>query len=252
MPKGKSAAAAAAIIMLAALTGCAVKTAPAETEARETRAPAAASEPPSPVPEDGEEDREAFDGETLFIGDSLTYHLVTRYLEPEGLMGEASCMAAVNSGLPQFFADWWPFWGTKYNNYGVACDSEFDGLSYYTAVLQSAGRYDTVYFLMGSNGSEDVTVEAYMTVIDFLLENYPEATIYMQTPPDCRTGEIDSQRVVDTVKATVEEYERLGETRVRLLDTNSVWGADYCLSDGVHLLDEGLELWYGYICRETR
>ena len=100
---------------------------------------------------------------------------------------------------------------------------------------------------MGSNGSGQVKQEAYEKIINLLLEAYPDATIYMQTVPTCRTGTVNASRVNSCVQATVRTYSDKGVSRVAFLDTNGIWDSGSIMSDGVHLTDTGLEKWFDFI-----
>lgn len=188
-----------------------------------------------------------FDSGTLFIGDSITYHLITKYLKPKGLIGEASYMAAANSGLPHFCDSSWGLKPAKYNGYGCVYSPEFYNLSFSQAISKSSGKYTSVYFLMGSNGSGQVTQDAYEKIIGLLLEAYPDATIYMQTVPTCKTGTVSSARVNSCVEAAVKTFGDKGINNVVLLDTNSIWDNSCIMSDGVHLTDTGLKKWFEFI-----
>ena len=84
----------------------------------------------------------------------------------------------------------------------------------------------------------------YTVVIDHMLEYWPEATIYMQTVPDSVTGVVATERINGIIEEAVAHYEELGDTRVKLLDTNSCWGSGCYLPDGAHLTDVGLRAWY--------
>ena len=113
----------------------------------------------------------------------------------------------------------------------------------------TAGRFERVLFLMGSNSSEYSVVEDYTVVIDHMLENWPEATIYVQTVPDSVTGVVATERINGVIADTVAYYEALGETRVVLLDSHSCWGSGCYLPDGAHLTDIGIRRWYDFLAQ---
>lgn len=69
----------------------------------------------------------------------------------------------------------------------------------------------------------------------------------MQTVPDSSTGAVATERINGVIAETVAAYEAAGETRVKLLDTNSCWDSGCYLSDGVHLTMLGLQKWYEYL-----
>lgn len=114
-------------------------------------------------------------------------------------------------------------------------------MTFAEAVEATAGKFTRVLFLMGSNSSQYSVVSDYTAVIDCMLENWPEATIYMQTVPDSPTGAVETDRINGVIADAVAEYEAAGETRVKLLDTNSCWGEGCFLSDGIHLTVLGLQ-----------
>ena len=188
---------------------------------------------------------------TLFIGDSITHHLSSRWLEPTGYIGGASFMACSNAGIPHYFSDWAKLKNAEWNFYGCSYSKEFENLSYAAAIEQSAGRWDRIFLMMGSNGSGSLTYESYKAVIDHIYANNPNATIYLQTIPDCRTGLALTDRVNSIVADTVAAYTAEGITAVKLLDTNSIWTADCIAYDGVHLVELGLQRWHEYICTMT-
>lgn len=185
---------------------------------------------------------------TLFIGDSITHHLYRQELVPTDTVGGASFMACSNAGIPHYFADWARLKEADWNSHGCSYDAEFKNLSYYKAVEQSAGRWNRIFFMMGSNGSGKLTYESYKEVIDHIYANNPEATIYLQTVPDCRTGTVHTDAVNAIVAQTVAAYEEEGISTVKLLDTNSIWTDECIVRDGVHLSMPGLEKWHELVC----
>lgn len=187
------------------------------------------------------------DSRTVLVGDSLTCHLVAYFLKPKGLLGGAACMAAPNSAVNYYFEDWWPLEPLEQNAYCCEVSPGLEGLSFYEAVEATAGKYTRVLFLMGSNSSEYSVVDDYVAAVDHMLANWPEATIYMQTVPDSITGVVATDRINGVIADTVAYYEAQGETRVKLLDTNSCWGPGCYLHDGAHLTDLGIKTWYRFL-----
>ena len=185
---------------------------------------------------------------TLFIGDSITHHLYRKRLLPMGYVGGASFMACSNAGIPHFFANWARLKNADWNGHGCSYDKEFENLSYAAAIEQSAGRWERIFFMMGSNGSGTLTYESYKEVIDYIYANNPHAVIYLQTIPNCSTGTVRTEAVSDIVTATVTAYTAEGIDSVRLLDTNSIWTDECMAPDDVHLSDLGLQRWHEYIC----
>ena len=172
------------------------------------------------------------DSRTVLVGDSLTCLLIAQWLRPGNLLGGASYMAAPNSAVNYFFEDWWPLEPLEQNTYYCEASPGLEGMTFAEAVEAPAGTFTRVLFLMGS-----------------MLENWPEATIYMQTVPDSPTGAVETDRINGVIADAVDEYEAAGETRVKLLDTNSCWGEGCFLSDGIHLTVLGLQKWYEYLAK---
>ena len=189
------------------------------------------------------------DSRTVLVGDSLTCHLVDYFLKPMDLLCGASYMAAPNSAVNYYFEDWWPLKPLEQNAYGSTTSPGLEGLTFAEAVEATAGRFERVLFLMGSNSSEYSVVEDYTVVIDHMLENWPEATIYVQTVPDSVTGVVATERINGVIADTVACYEALGETRVVLLDSHSCWGSGCYLPDGAHLTDIGIRRWYDFLAQ---
>ena len=193
-----------------------------------------------------------FPAGTLFIGDSITHHLYSKHLKPTGYLGGASFMACSNAGIPHYFAKWARLKNADWNGHGTSYDKEFENLSYAAAIEQSAGRWERIFFMMGSNGSGTLTYESYKEVIDHIYANNPQAVIYLQTVPDCSTGKVRTAAVNEIVNATVAAYAAEGIDSVRLLDTNSIWTDECMAPDDVHLCELGLQRWHEYICTEAR
>lgn len=189
------------------------------------------------------------DSRTVLVGDSLTCHLVDYFLKPMDLLCGASYMAAPNSAVNYYFEDWWPLKPLEQNAYGSTTSPGLEGLTFAEAAEATAGRFERVLFLMGSNSSEYSVVEDYTVVIDHMLENWPEATIYVQTVPDSVTGVVATERINGVIADTVAYYEALGETRVVLLDSHSCWGSGCYLPDGAHLTDIGIRRWYDFLAQ---
>lgn len=201
---------------------------------------------PTPPPQPGQWTG-VFDSGTLFIGDSNTYHFVTRYLQPMGYMGQASAMACVNFGVPHFFSDKYTLTAADWNFYGCVCDPDFAGMSYYRAIEAAAGRYSNIYVLLGSNVSLQLTAENYRQVIEFISDANPNATVYLQTVPDCHTGAVGTWYVNGCIEDALEAMLADGRDNLVLLDTNAVWVPGCVAFDGVHLTAAGYEAWYKLI-----
>ena len=79
-----------------------------------------------------------FDKGTLFMGDSLTYHLIKRILEPEGLIGDASYMAMAGMALTVFSNPAFRLREASWNNNSVRISEEFKGLTFAEAAEKAA------------------------------------------------------------------------------------------------------------------
>ena len=132
------------------------------------------------------------------------------------LLCGASYMAAPNSAVNYYFEDWWPLKPLEQNAYGSTTSPGLEGLTFAEAVEATAGRFERVLFLMGSNSSEYSVVEDYTVVIDHMLENWPEATIYVQTVPDSVTGVVATERINGVMADTVAYYEALGLSLIHI------------------------------------
>ena len=188
-----------------------------------------------------------FSDSTLFIGDSLTYQLIENYLLPNKFIGGASYMAAPCTTAKYFLSSYWVLTPSEDNRYGVACNTEFQDLSFGDALAVNKGKYDTVFFLLGSNNSSYVTRNQYLDAIDLILRYNPDATIYLQTVPNSPTGAVETERVNGLVREAVSAMNADGSDNIKLLDTNSVWNSACIADDGVHLTALGLDAWYRYI-----
>lgn len=193
-----------------------------------------------------------FSASTLFIGDSLTYQFIENYLLPNKFIGEASYMAAPCTTVRYFLSSYWVLTPSEDNRYGVACSKAFDDLCFGDALAANKDKYDTVFFLLGSNSSSYVTLNQYLDAIELILQYNPNAVIYMQTVPDSPTAAVDSDRVNGLVRQAVNSINADGNHNVKLLDTNSAWTSACIADDGVHLTELGLDAWYRYICANVK
>jgi lysophospholipase L1-like esterase len=193
-----------------------------------------------------------FSGSTLFIGDSLTYQLVENYLIPNKMIGSASYMAAPCTTVKYFLTRYWVLTPSEDNCFGVACNSDYSGLCFSDALAKSEGKFKTIFFMLGSNGSDNVTLTQYTNAIKLILKYNPKAVIYMQTVPNSATGAVKTDRVNGLIKQAVTRFNDDGNNNVKLLDTNSAWTAKSVGVDGVHLTSDGLDAWYRYIYNSTK
>ncbi len=227
------------LVLCLCLCGCTPKTQPpAPTVPTETTQPET-TEPTTVSPVEGlhsglKQDG-TFDEGTLFIGDSLTYGLVERYLKEEGLLGEAMYMAVPGAAITCYRQG--PALGVK----AAAYSSEFKGLYMFEAAELAGEKVTAVYLMLGTNASKYATDETYIDMVAHLLESCPNATIYLQLVPYNRSELVNS----DTANARVQRaYEYFAnERRVRLIDTQTAIGYNLA-PDGIHLVTKGQALWY--------
>lgn len=221
------------------LCGCAPQAQPGETVPPEqTAASTEATEATqslaaglhSGIKEDG-----SFDAATLFIGDSLTYGMVTEYLPDNGLLGEAKYMAIPGAAITCYEKG--PALGSKVSAY----TPEFDGMYMYEAVEAYGEELRAVYLMLGTNANEYATDRVYIDMVSHLLEHCPNATIYLQLVPYNRSDRVNSEAANGRVQRAFEHFN--GEERVQLIDTQTAIGYNLA-GDGIHLVTKGQQLWY--------
>lgn len=228
------------LILCLCLCGCTPKTQPplvptvptetTQPEATEQTTVSAAAGLHSGLKPDG-----SFDEGTLFIGDSLTFGLVERYLKEEGLLGQAMYMAIPGAAITCYRKG--PALGDKPSLY----TPEFEGLYLYEAVELAGERVTAVYLMMGTNASEYATDQTYIDMVEHLLESCPNATVYLQLVPYNRSERVNSEFANARVQVAYEHF--AGERRVRLIDTQTAIGYNLA-PDGIHLVTKGQECWY--------
>lgn len=213
--------------------------APTETP---TEMPTEAAEEPAPqwlhsgLREDG-----SFNGSTLFIGDSLTAGLFSSCMNPDGSAGDAMVMATVGASPIAYFS-------------GPKLEKESDFYHYYSwefeGKLMSRGvetvgeDLTAVYFMMGTNFLDIVTEQTYINIVTHLLENCPNATIYLQLVPYSLSPKVDEEQINWRIWTAYNHFSvDLQEPRVKIIETQLA--IDYNLSaDGIHLSDTGYRCWY--------
>lgn len=209
-----------------------VETEPEPTEPEPT-------EPPSwlhsGIREDG-----SFDAGTVFIGDSLTYGLLTQHLKENDLRGDCRYMAIPGASLWAFFN------GPKLiTNGAVYCffTKDFEGMYMSEAVAAVGEEATAIYFMMGTNYSSLATDQTYIDIVTHMLENCPNATVYLQLVPYATDPGVEykeaNRRVMEAYNYFVEQE----EPRVRLIDTMTAIGYNLT-AGGVHLTNEGNACWY--------
>ena len=177
-----------------------------------------------------------FSAGTLFIGDSLTYNLTGSYLPENGLLGEAKITAQCGSKVTAFFD------GTLLVKNPVALtlySPEFEGMSFNEAAASLGEAAEAVYLMWGTNFSFDASADDYIQIVDFLLENCPNATVHLQTIPQ---GNVAYTIVNGQIRDAYAHYVDLGEPRVMLIETFHAIGLNTV--DGVHLNLLGSANWY--------
>ena len=247
------------ILLLAALLlcGCAPKTAEAPTEApaqtpteMPTEAPTEApTEPPTEAPTEpkpewllhsGIREDGSFDENTLFIGDSLTCGLLQSYLAENDLVGDAWYMAMPGAALSVFFNGPRLRYNGQYYSY---FNPGFEGMTMAEGVEGKGRSLHAVYLMMGTNHTDAVTEQLYVDVVGYILECCPKATVYLQKIPFSNSSKVDPEAANARIQYAYEYYVNQGETRVRLIDTQTA--IDYHLTtDGIHLTKLGQQKWY--------
>ena len=153
----------------------------------ETEAPGAPEEPPEdeapgPVPQhSGVKPDGTLSRATLLMGDSLTAGLATSMLV-HGTLGEARYIGIPSYSLQSFYS------APYYVDYDAAvaagqlavCSHEFKGMSLAQAAQTAGTSVEALYFMLGTNMSDAVTVENYTGTLRYLLNCCPDATLYAQ------------------------------------------------------------------------
>lgn len=188
----------------------------------------------SGIREDG-----TFNEGTLFIGDSLTYGLVVEYLQRYELIGGAKYMAVVGAPLGRFFSDT----PLESSEGSCVCSPEFSGLAYYRAAARMGESATAIYLMLGTNYNYLTTTDAYIEVVDYLLENCPNATIHLQLIPYSTSEYVDYEQVNESIREAYTHYESQNIERVMVIDTFSAIGMAQGY-DGIHLNAEGKDAWY--------
>lgn len=193
----------------------------------------------SGIREDG-----SFDGGVLFIGDSLTCGFVD-HLQENGLIGDARYMAIPGIPVTAYFDG--PVIQSSERNYAAGFEEKysdgFEGLYFSEAVEQVGESVTAVYVMLGTNYSEHAGPDAYIRIVDHLLESCPGATVYLQLVPYARLARIPYEQINGQVTEAFSHYQTDRDPRVQLIDTHSAIGYNL-LPDGVHLTNTGEAQWY--------
>lgn len=100
--------------------------------------------------------------------------------------------------------------------------------------------------MFGTNYTYDAYADAYIEIVDFLLETCPNATVYLQTIPHGNEEMVRFPIVNEWINEAYAHYQELGEERVRLIDTFTAIGINH--DEGyIHLNSVGNENWYNAI-----
>lgn len=244
-----------AVFMVLCCTGCGRETVPAPTE-ESTLAFEPTTEPTQiptePVTEPASEPTGAplllhsglredgtFSEGTLFLGDSLTYAFVGNYLAENSLLGDAKYATQCGSQVTAFF-------GTNVlanNNEMMTRYSEaFEGMEFDEAAASLGESAAAIYIMWGTNYTPDATAETYIQIVDYLLENCPNATIHLQLIPYGDPSIVACDTVNTRIRGAYAHYQQTGEERVFLIDTYTAIGRHTV--DGVHLDTTGYGSWY--------
>ena len=208
----------------------------AQPETESTTAPTE----PAVVLHSGLREDGTFDEGTLFMGDSLTYMLVNSYLIPRNLMGDAKHAAMLATKVTAFFSDKYQM--RNHKDYASSCSEEFKYKAFYELAAEMGEKATAIYFMWGTNYEPNATVEHYTDIVDYLLENCPNATIHMQLVP---WGNVPYKVANELIQAAYDHYVEQGAQRVLLIDTYTAIGQDPI--DGVHQGDAGNSRWYDAI-----
>ena len=239
------------LAVTALLCGCqgqpepATEPAPPPTEAP-TEAPTeppteAPTQPPTDHLHSGIREDGTFAPGTLFIGDSLTAGFFSGYLEPAGLSEDAWVMATPGASPLAFFSGPELMPDDGYYSY---YSGRFTEKRMYEGVAYLGEAATAIYFMMGTNHTEQVTEQTFRDIVAYLLEKCPNATVYLQMIPYSTAPQVDDDLINGLIVAAYEYFAKeLQESRVRLVPTRESIGMNL-KSDGVHLTVDGYECWH--------
>lgn len=190
----------------------------------------------------------SFDEGTLFIGDSMTCLLVDSYLSPRGLLGDAWCIARYGARVVSFFDES----VIMHANSGKRCifRPEHVGMGYAEAARDLGDRITAIYMMFGTNYTENAGSEAYIQIVDYLLETCPNATVHLQLIPPGKSDIVLWEDTNEWIRGAYDHYRELGMEQILLIDTYTAIGNN--TFDGVHLGDEGNESWYNAIVEHAK
>ena len=210
------------------------------TEAPTEEPTEAPTEPPFPLHSGIREDG-SFDEHTLFIGDSLTYGLVSLYLKDNHLQGDAMYMAYPGAPPTVYFNG--PSLSVRDPRNCLLSSYDFNGLLMSKAVELVGDQVHAVYFMMGTNHVDAVCTDTYIEIVEHLLATCPNATIYLQLVPYSWKSHVPYEDTNQWIREAYALFAERGETRVQCVDTFTAIG-DNINTDGIHLTIAGQEEWY--------
>ena len=179
-----------------------------------------------------------FDEGTLFIGDFLTYGLVTGYLTDRELLGDAKYMVIPGGALTAF--DYGP---ALTHDTDCLFSPEFEGMLMREAVEEAGDSVTAVYFMMGTNFSKYADDETLTGIVEHILACCPNATVFLQLVPYDRSTRVDYEEANRRVLLTYMHYQQEANPRVLLIDTQTAIGYNLT-TDGIQLTTEGQACWY--------
>jgi len=250
-------------LLLVSLMGCGKQEPAAEPVPETTAAPT--TEPTEPVTEpttepttvpteppvilhSGLREDGSFDEGTWFIGDSMTCILVTDYLMVNDLIGDATYTGKFGAHITAFFD------GTRMLRKAVnrhVFRPEHENMTYDEVAAVLGEQATAIYMMWGTNYTWNAYADAYIEIVDYLLETCPNATVYLQTIPWGYPELIKFEIVNEWVNEAYAHYQELGEERVQLIDTYTAIGKNTD-SGTIHLDYTGNENWYNAIVAHAR
>lgn len=203
-----------------------------------TTVPTEPTEPPlvlhSGLKEDG-----SFDAGTWFIGDSMTCILITDYLQPNALIGEAHYTGKYGTQITAFYDTEMSY--TSYNR--CVFNPEYEGMTYAAVGDQLGGQATAIYLMWGTNYTWNAYADMYIALVDHLLETCPNATVHLQLIPWGYPELVRYETVNGWIREAYDHYQQIGESRVMLIDTYTAIGRNHD-EGGIHLNYDGNECWY--------
>lgn len=198
---------------------------------------------PGPVLHSGLREDGSFGEGTWFMGDSMTCILINNYLRPNNLLGDAYYSAKYGEHITAFFGD-----RILDPSYGYKCvfRPEHERMHYYEVAEDLGEKATAIYMMWGTNYTWDSYADAYIEIVDFLLETCPNATIHLQLIPWGYEEMVKFEIVNEWIQEAYAHYQELGEERVMLIDTYTAIGKN--TDEGfIHLDNQGNENWYNAI-----